>query len=72
MPPLSYDEIWTHIHFLSLKEQARLLKELAELVEARISAWPNWSILEFEGIGKKAWEGVDVKQFIEEERKSWE
>lgn len=72
MPPLSYDEIWTHIHFLSLKEQARLLKELAVIVEAHIAAQPRRNVMEFKGVGKETWEGVDVKQFIEEERNSWE
>ena len=72
MSELNYDELLGQIRYLSLEEQARLLEELAILVHARIKAWPKRSVLEFEGIGKEAWEGIDVEQYINEERNSWE
>jgi hypothetical protein len=28
--------------------------------------------MEFQGVAKKFWEGVDVEKFIDEERNSWD
>lgn len=69
MPQHTYNEILIQIRSLSLEEQARLLEELAEL---RIKAWPKHSVLEFKGIAGDFWQGIDVKQYIEEEQSSWE
>ena len=30
------------------------------------------SIVELEGLGKEIWEGIDPKEYIEQERKSWD
>lgn len=51
-------------------DQARLAEELARLVRSRIQAWPKHSILELEGLGKELWQGIDVEQYIKEERDS--
>ncbi|HKV58988.1 MAG TPA: hypothetical protein VJO32_11935 [Ktedonobacteraceae bacterium] len=68
----NYDEILNQARELSLEEQARLVEELATLVRSRIQAWPKHSVLEFRGMGKELWQGIDVKQYIEEERNSWD
>ncbi len=66
-----YEEVLDRARKLSLVDQARLVEELATLVRARIQAWPKHSVLEFEGVAKDFWQGIDVKQYIEEERNSW-
>jgi hypothetical protein len=66
-----YEEVLDQARKLSLVDQARLLEELAALVCARIQAWPKHNVMEFRGIAKDFWCGVDVKQYIEEERNSW-
>lgn len=68
----NYDEILSQARQLSLEDQARLVEELATLVRSRIQAWPKHSMLEFEGLGKELWQGIDVEQYIEEERNSWD
>ena len=67
-----YEEVLDQARKLSLLDQARLVEELAKLVRSRIQAWPKHSVLEFEGIAKTFWEGIDVKHYIEEERNSWD
>lgn len=67
-----YEDILDQARRLSLEDQARLVEELATLVRSRIQAWPKHSILEFEGLGKELWQGINVEQYIEEERKSWD
>ena len=71
MPALTYDEILNQVRRLELIDQVRLLEELATIVHYRVKAQPKHSILELEGLGKEIWEGIDVDQYIENERKSW-
>jgi hypothetical protein len=67
-----YEEVLDQARKLSLVDQARLVEELAILVRVRIQAWPKHSVLEFEGVAKDFWQGIDVKQYIEEERNAWD
>ena len=67
-----YDEVLDQARKLSLVDQARLVEELSKLVRARIQAWPKHSVLEFEGVAKDFWSGIDVEKYIEEERNSWD
>jgi len=48
--------------------QALLLKEL----DQQGNEQPKHSIMEMHGIGKGAWAGVDVQQYISEMRDEWE
>jgi hypothetical protein len=72
MSSLTYDDLLTAVRQLSLEEQARLLQELAQLVYARIKAGPAHSIRVFRGLGKEIWQSIDVEQYINEERNSWD
>jgi len=36
-----------------------LLKELVAIVRYKVTAWPKHSILEFEGLGKEIWQGIE-------------
>ncbi|HJT59392.1 MAG TPA: hypothetical protein VJ761_22985 [Ktedonobacteraceae bacterium] len=67
----TYEEVRQQVMFLKAEEQLELLKLLMMLVLPKVKIEPEHSVLEFGGIGKGAWEGVDVQKFIEEERKSW-
>ena len=67
-----YEEVLNQVRLLELNDQVRLLEELATIVRYRVTAWPKHSILEFEGLGKDVWQGIDVQKYIEEERNSWE
>ena len=55
---------------LSTDEQFRLLEDLVAML--RTESRPQHSILEFKGVGKEVWEGVDVEEYIRQERDSWE
>lgn len=67
-----YEEVLNQARKLSLVEQARLVEALSKLVRARIQAWPKHNVMEFEGVAKDFWKGIDVEQYIEEERNSWD
>jgi hypothetical protein len=64
---LTYDELLDQIRLLSVDEQISLLRELEALIHIR-----KHSIRELRGLGKETWQGIDVEEYIEEERNSWD
>ena len=68
----NYEEVLSQVRLLTLHEQAQLLEELAILVHHRVKAWLKHSVMEFKGMGKELWQGIDVEKYIDEERNSWE
>ncbi len=53
-------------------EKLRLIAKVSsELAEAKIEK-PKRSLLEFEGLGKEIWEGIDAQEYVNELRNEWE
>ena len=67
-----YNSIVEQIRQLSFDEQLQLLEDLIRIIRWQVTGNSKRSILEFEGCGKEIWEGIDLDQYIENERKSWE
>ena len=57
---------------LTPDEQQPLLRELMTRVAANSPAEPKHSIMEFQGIGKELWEGIDAQEYVNRERDSWD
>jgi hypothetical protein len=59
---------------LTPEEQLQLIEDLIQNIRQTclIEKEPSHSILEFEGLGKEVWQAIDVDQYIEEERASWD
>lgn len=74
MSTYAYEEVLNYARQLPPDEQLLLLEELASLVRQRVKqlSQPKHSVMEFRGMAKKLWEGVDVAKFIDEERNSWD
>lgn len=66
-----YNEILQRVKELDLAQQLRLLEEVAGLIRQQTEQGGSRSILELQGLGKEVWEGVDVKDYLEQERASW-
>lgn len=66
------DDMLDHVQYLPLEEQLRLVKKLEELVRAQAQVKPTRSILELEGLGADIWKDVDVEEYINRERDSWD
>jgi hypothetical protein len=71
MSTQDYREVWTLVQHLSLEEQHKLLGDLNNFLKPQMTLKPMFSILELEGLGKEVWEGVDVDQYLEQERDAW-
>ncbi len=77
MSTSTYEEVLNYVvnrvQQLSPEDQERLLDDLAAIIRQQLAARPRkHNVMEFRGMAKKFWEGVDVEQYIEEERNSWE
>ena len=66
-----YYEIQSQAQRLTPADQLRLLEELAVFVRRQITPQRRRSILELQGLGKEIWLGIDVQQYIDRERASW-
>lgn len=68
----TYLEVLNRVQQFSTEEKIRLLEDLMELLKRQMASKPSHSILELRGLGKEIWEGIDVDQYLEEERNSWD
>ena len=66
-----YRIVLNQIRQLSIDEQFQMLEDLAVMVRRGITRKPKHSILELKGLGKEVWEGIDVDEYIRQERGSW-
>ena len=71
MGKADYEHILTEIKSLPVPEQIRLLEKTASLVRSKTFSPPR-SIIELRGKGKELWQSLDVKNYIETERASWD
>ncbi len=67
----AYHKILMQIQQLTLDEQFQLMEDLLAIIRRRVSRGSLHSILELEGLGEEIWIGVDVKEYINQERDSW-
>lgn len=69
--PTYHDVLHQALH-LTPEEQLELAIFLLTNVQPRLVARPQHSIMELKGLGKELWQGIDVDQYLEEERNSWD
>lgn len=53
------------------RNKLRLVSELAASLSAEPDPQPS-SLMELEGLGREAWQGVDVDEYLRQERSSWD
>jgi hypothetical protein len=56
---------------LSPEDRQRLLEELKAQIAKEAPSEPKHSIMEFYGLGKEIWEGIDAQEYVNRERASW-
>jgi hypothetical protein len=72
MSTYAYRQILDQVQQLTPEEQLQLLGDIVAILQHhQAAAKPQHSILELRGLGKEVWEGVDVDEYIEQERNSW-
>jgi hypothetical protein len=68
-------EVIEHIQHWSMEDLLEIRDAIDELLRQReneSSQEPSHSILELKGLGSEIWRAIDVDEYIEQERASWE
>ena len=65
------NDVLNQVEHLSPDEQIQLLEDLAAIIRRRVAQQSKHNVMEFRGMAKEYWKGVDVEKFINEERNSW-
>ena len=72
MSTYAYEEmlkdVANRVQSLPPDEQEQFLDDLAKIIYQRTAQRPRHNVMEFRGIAKDFWKGIDVKKFIEKER----
>ena len=70
MPDTPYDTAKKSVENLSRAEQLRLVSELTARLDDELQREPH-SLMELEGLGKEIWHGLDIDEYLRQERSSW-
>jgi hypothetical protein len=71
MPDPRYESAKRSVQALGPADQLRLIAELAASLRGEVEREPRRSLLEFQGLGKSIWQGIDVEEYLRRERTSW-
>ena len=66
------DSVADIVSHLTPDERVRLLEDLERIIRFQGKPTPRHKMTEFEGIAEDFWKDIDVQQFLEEERNSWD
>ena len=71
MATYTYEDALQVAESLSPADRRRLLDELTTRAAKDAPSEPKHSIMEFCGLGKEIWEGIDAQEYVNRERASW-
>ncbi|MBK9166662.1 MAG: hypothetical protein IPM24_04265 [Bryobacterales bacterium] len=66
-----YDRAKRSVEALGPADQLRLIAELIARLSGELDRQPRRSLLELQGLGKSVWQGVDIEEYLRQERSSW-
>jgi hypothetical protein len=71
---MTFNEIIQQISHLTLAERKQLLRVITDTLPAteNLPVPQKRSILEFEGVGKSMWQGVDAQEYVDHLRSEWD
>ncbi|HEV3201288.1 MAG TPA: hypothetical protein VGZ73_25485 [Bryobacteraceae bacterium] len=65
-----YENATKSIEALGPADQSRFVAELMLRLSGELGEQPR-SLLELEGLGQEVWQGIDVGEYLRQERSSW-
>lgn len=69
----NYENVLQMTKQLNLSEQLQLLENLSQMVRRQIEVvGETSSILELDGLGADIWQNIDVRNYLDQERNSWD
>lgn len=71
MTPI-YDDVIQQVKHMTTSDQLKLLEEVAAIIRHQVESKPKRSLLELDGLGAEMWRQIDVDDYLDEERNSWD
>ena len=71
MPESAYDQARRSVEALGPADRLRLIAELAGKLSGQLDSGGHRSLRELQGLGKSVWQGIDVDEYLRQERASW-
>jgi len=65
---MTYESARQMAESLSREDQLRLIQDLMANTEA---SGGSASVLELQGLGAEIWQGIDAREYVNQERSSW-
>lgn len=66
------DDIYERLREQAQRQRRSIAQEVIHLLDQQVGPQPVRSILEFQGLGKETWQGVDAAEHVDRERASWD
>lgn len=66
------DDLYEKLQRRAIEEHRSMAQEVTFLLHKLLETPPSRSILELRGLGKELWQGIDVDEYLERERASWD
>ena len=66
------DSLYRKLQSRARRQRRSVAQEVTQILSEAVAAPPTLSILDLQGLGKKAWNDVDAAGHIAKERSSWD
>ena len=66
-----YHQAKRSVEALGRADRLRLTAELVAGLSGELESQPRRSLLDLQGLGKDVWQNVDVDEYLDRERSSW-
>ena len=66
------NDLYEHLRLIAEHEQRSISQEVIHLLRQAVKSKEKRSILELRGLGKEIWKNVDVSDYIDHERQTWD
>ena len=71
---MTFEQMTTEIQHLSVEERKKLITVIVDTLTQEANTTParKHSILEFEGIGARFYDGIDAQDYVNQMRDEWD
>ena len=66
-----YDRAKRSVEALGPADRLRLIAGVIARLSGELEPHPRRSLLELQGLGKDVWQGIDVDEYLRQERSGW-
>lgn len=69
---ININQIVSEIERLNYHDKINIMARIVQLLKKEEGSIQKTSIVQLKGLGKEVWKGMDVANYVEEERRSWD